>query len=72
MWWNYPQNRFFTTDINHTQNLKDINWDLSNQPRTRYTTLHNLADLAAIERDGDWEYAAAQVPRNPQQENFGG
>jgi hypothetical protein len=70
MWWNYPQNRFFSTDINHTQNLKDINWDLGNEPRTRYTTLHNLAGLAAIERDGDWEYAAAQVPENPQQENF--
>ncbi|MBD2293554.1 hypothetical protein H6G06_08645 [Anabaena sphaerica FACHB-251] len=68
LWWDNKQNRFLSANLDDTQNITNINWDLSNQttPRTRRTSVQILADLAATERDGDWEYAAAQVPKNPE------
>ncbi|TAF11216.1 MAG: hypothetical protein EAZ77_01270 [Nostocales cyanobacterium] len=68
MWWDDEQNRFLSANLDDTQNITGINWDLSNEttPRTRRTSVQTLADLAATERDGDWEYAAAQVPKNPE------
>ncbi|MFM2062088.1 MAG: hypothetical protein RLZZ507_1758 [Cyanobacteriota bacterium] len=67
-WWNDEQKRFFSANIDDTQDITGINWDLSNETttRTRRTTVQILADIAATDRDGDWEYAAAQVPDNPE------
>ncbi|WP_228019756.1 hormogonium polysaccharide biosynthesis protein HpsA [Sphaerospermopsis sp. LEGE 08334] len=73
-WWDKETNQFRGANIDDTQELEGINWDLSHKPtpRTRRTSLQILADLAATERDGDWEYAAAQVPKNREQENLVG
>ncbi|MEA5575420.1 hormogonium polysaccharide biosynthesis protein HpsA [Anabaena sp. UHCC 0451] len=74
MWWDNEKKQFLSANLDDTQNIAGINWDLSNEPtpRTRRTSVQILADLAATERDGDWEYAAAQTPENTEQENLVG
>jgi hypothetical protein len=74
LWWDNEKEQFLGADIDDTQNMESINWDLSHEPtsRTRRSSVQILADLAATERDGDWEYAAAQKPTNSEQENIVG
>ncbi|TAE57160.1 MAG: hypothetical protein EAZ76_05115 [Nostocales cyanobacterium] len=73
-WWDEETERFLSANIDDTQDVGSINWDLSQEPtqRTRYTTAQTLADIAATERDEDWEYAAAKIPRTPEQKNLVG
>jgi hypothetical protein len=66
LWWNASKGRFFGADDLDTQEIKDSKWDDGTGARTRRTRIEQLADLGKIERDGDWEQAAAQVPLNPQ------
>jgi hypothetical protein len=66
LWWNESKKRFFNPDDLDTQEIKDSKWDTGTGKRTRRTRIEQLADLGKIERDGDWEQAAAQVPLNPQ------
>jgi hypothetical protein len=66
LWWNDSKKRFFSPDDLDTQEIKDSKWDTGTGKRTRRTRIEQLADLGKIERDGDWEQAAAQVPLNPQ------
>ncbi|WP_413175655.1 hormogonium polysaccharide biosynthesis protein HpsA [Anabaena azotica] len=66
LWWDSNKNRFVGANLDDTQNITGINWDLGTGTRTRRSTIQTLADLAATDRDGDWEYAAAQIPENPQ------
>lgn len=72
-WWDEETEQFLGGSLDDTQNIEGIDWDLSNEPtpRTRSSSLQTLADLAATERDGDWEYAAAKVP-NAEEENLVG
>jgi hypothetical protein len=74
LWWDEEREYFMGANMDDTQEIAGIKWDLSKEPtpRTRHTTLQTLADIAATERDGDWEYAAAQVPENREQENLVG
>ncbi|NET72489.1 MAG: hypothetical protein F6K62_16615 [Sphaerospermopsis sp. SIO1G2] len=73
-WWDEETEQFFSTNIDDTQDIGSINWDLSQEPtqRTRRTTAHTLAEIAATERDGDWEYAAAKIPNTPEEKNLVG
>jgi hypothetical protein len=52
--------------LDDSQNITAMNWDLGTGTKTRRSTIQTLADLAATEKDGDWEYAAAQIPENLQ------
>lgn len=52
--------------MDDTQNITGMNWDLGTGIKTRPSTIQTLADLAATDKDGDWEYAAAQIPENLQ------
>jgi hypothetical protein len=66
LWWNASKGRFFGADDLDTQEISASQWDDGTGKRTRRTRIEQLADLGKIERDGDWEKAAAQVPLNPQ------
>ncbi|MBN3868966.1 hormogonium polysaccharide biosynthesis protein HpsA [Nostoc sp. JL33] len=61
LWWNGTTfvGGDTTTD---TQNIKDVNWDSGSGTRTRSSRVQQLADLGTVDRDGDWESAAATVP----------
>ncbi|MEH1928965.1 hormogonium polysaccharide biosynthesis protein HpsA [Nostoc sp.] len=61
LWWNGTTfvGQDATTD---TQNIKDVNWDSGSGTRTRSSRVQQLADLGTVDRDGDWESAAATVP----------
>ncbi|MBD2517786.1 hypothetical protein H6G93_22965 [Nostoc sp. FACHB-973] len=57
---------FIGSDSADTQDIKDINWDDGTGTRNRRSRVQQLADLGTIDRDGDWESAAATVPSTPQ------
>ncbi len=64
LWWNGTT--FVGSDTTtDTQNIAGINWDAPLTPtstRTRSSRVQQLADLGTVDRDGDWESAAATVP----------
>ncbi|MCC5665287.1 hormogonium polysaccharide biosynthesis protein HpsA [Nostoc sp. CHAB 5784] len=64
LWWN--ETTFIGSDSTDTQNLTNINWDDGTGTRNRRSRVQQLADLGTVERDGDWESAAATVPTTPQ------
>ncbi len=64
LWWNGT--RFIGSDSTDTQDIKDINWDDGTGTRNRRSRVQQLADLGTVDRDGDWESAAATVPTTPQ------
>ncbi|MBC1235764.1 hormogonium polysaccharide biosynthesis protein HpsA [Nostoc sp. 2RC] len=64
LWWNGT--RFIGSDSTDTQDIKDINWDDGTGTRNRRSRVQQLADLGTVDRDGDWESAAATVPSTPQ------
>ncbi|MBF2064901.1 MAG: hypothetical protein IGS39_10845 [Calothrix sp. C42_A2020_038] len=66
VWWDSNKSRFVSTAPQDTQNINNIKWNDGNGTRTRRTRIEQLADLGAIERDGNWELDAAKVPANPQ------
>ncbi|MEH2338381.1 hormogonium polysaccharide biosynthesis protein HpsA [Nostoc sp.] len=61
LWWNGTAfvGQDVTTD---TQNIQNVNWDSGSGTRTRSSRVQQLADLGTVDRDGDWESAAATVP----------
>ncbi|MEH2317582.1 hormogonium polysaccharide biosynthesis protein HpsA [Nostoc sp.] len=61
LWWNGTTfvGSNVTTD---TQNITNVNWDSGSGTRTRSSRVQQLADLGTVDRDGDWESAAATVP----------
>ncbi|MEH2373132.1 hormogonium polysaccharide biosynthesis protein HpsA [Nostoc sp.] len=61
LWWNGTAfvGQDVTTD---TQDIKNVNWDSGSGTRTRSSRVQQLADLGTVDRDGDWEVAAATVP----------
>ncbi|BAZ14881.1 hypothetical protein NIES4071_67510 [Calothrix sp. NIES-4071] len=71
VWWDSNKNKFVSTAPQDTQNINGFKWHSGDGTRTRRTRIEQLADLGAIERDKDWELAAAKVPANPQ-DSFGG
>lgn len=63
--WDTSKNQFIGSDIEDTQDITGIKWDLpsgTTQTRTRPSLVRNLADIGSTERDGEWELAAAKVP----------
>ncbi|MEH2437725.1 MAG: hormogonium polysaccharide biosynthesis protein HpsA [Nostoc sp.] len=61
LWWNGTT--FVGSDATiDTQNIAGINWDSGSGTRTRSSRVQQLADLGTVDRDGDWESAAATVP----------
>ncbi|MEH2446952.1 MAG: hormogonium polysaccharide biosynthesis protein HpsA [Nostoc sp.] len=61
LWWNGTA--FVGQDVTKdTQDIKNINWDSGSGTRTRSSRVQQLADLGTVDRDGDWESAAATVP----------
>jgi hypothetical protein len=63
--WDKSKNQFIGSDIEDTQDITGIKWDLpsgTTQTRTRPSLVRNLADIGSTERDGEWELAAAKVP----------
>lgn len=61
LWWNGTA--FVGQDITKdTQDIKNVNWDSGSGTRTRSSRVQQLADLGTVDRDGDWESAAATVP----------
>ncbi|MEH2390184.1 MAG: hormogonium polysaccharide biosynthesis protein HpsA [Nostoc sp.] len=61
LWWNGTA--FVGQDvIKDTQDIKNVNWDSGSGTRTRSSRVQQLADLGTVDRDGDWESAAATVP----------
>ena len=61
LWWNGTT--FVGSDATtDTQNIAGINWDNGSGTRTRSSRVQQLADLGTVDRDGDWESAAATVP----------
>ncbi|BAY12814.1 hormogonium polysaccharide biosynthesis protein HpsA [Calothrix sp. NIES-2098] len=65
LWWNGT--KFVGPNKEDTQNLSSTYWDDptdtdANNIRTRHSQIQQLADLGSIERDGEWELAAAKVP----------
>ncbi len=70
LWWNGT--KFVGPNKEDTQNLSSLYWndpDESNSDniRTRRSQIQQLADLGAVERDGEWELAAAKVPSTAQE-----
>lgn len=65
-WWDDSKNRFVGTEAEDTQVISGYVWDDGNGTRTRRTRVQQLADLGTIDRDGDWELAAAELPLTPQ------
>ncbi|MEH2015576.1 hormogonium polysaccharide biosynthesis protein HpsA [Nostoc sp.] len=64
LWWNGTT--FIGSDSTDTQNITGINWDNGTGTRNRRSRVQQLADLGTVDRDGDWESAAATVPSTPQ------
>ncbi len=69
LWWNGT--KFVGSGEEDIQEIKGYYWDDPNNTktentRTRRTQIQQLPDLGAIERNGDWELAAAQKPSTPQ------
>ncbi|MEH1979040.1 MAG: hormogonium polysaccharide biosynthesis protein HpsA [Nostoc sp.] len=64
LWWNGTAfvGGDTTTD---TQNIANVNWNDGTGTRTRSSRVQQLADLGTVDRDGDWESAAAKVPTTP-------
>ncbi|MEH1835819.1 MAG: hormogonium polysaccharide biosynthesis protein HpsA [Nostoc sp.] len=61
LWWNGTA--FVGQDVTKdTQDIKNVNWDSGSGTRTRSSRVQQLADLGTVDRDGDWESAAATVP----------
>ncbi|MEH2241421.1 hormogonium polysaccharide biosynthesis protein HpsA [Nostoc sp.] len=61
LWWNGTT--FVGSDVTtNTQDIANINWDSGSGTRTRSSRVQQLADLGTVDRDGDWEVAAATVP----------
>lgn len=61
LWWNGTT--FIGSDVTtNTQDIANINWDSGSGTRTRSSRVQQLADLGTVDRDGDWESAAATVP----------
>jgi hypothetical protein len=58
---------FVGPDKDDTQNISGAVWDVGGGQRTRRTQVEQLADLGSTDRNRDWEIAAAQVPRTPQE-----
>ncbi|MFN6535120.1 MAG: hormogonium polysaccharide biosynthesis protein HpsA [Nostoc sp. EkiNYC01] len=57
---------FIGSDSADTQDITGINWDDGTGTRNRRSRVQQLADLGTVDRDGDWESAAATVPSTPQ------
>ncbi|MEH2401750.1 hormogonium polysaccharide biosynthesis protein HpsA [Nostoc sp.] len=64
LWWNGTT--FIGSDSTDTQDITGINWDNGTGTRNRRSRVQQLADLGTVDRDGDWELAAATVPSTPQ------
>ncbi|MBD2208417.1 hypothetical protein H6G27_00845 [Nostoc linckia FACHB-104] len=70
LWWNGTQ--FVGPNKEDTQSLSSTYWNdpdnsTASNIRTRRSQIQQLADLGSIERDGEWELAAAKVPSTPQE-----
>ncbi|CDN15664.1 ORF_ID:tlr0678 unknown protein [Richelia intracellularis] len=70
LWWDNSKNKFVGPNEEDTQNINGFYWDNPNNSnadniRTRRSQIQQLADLGDINRNGDWELAAAQVPSSP-------
>lgn len=69
-WWDSTKSRFVGPNAQDTQNLSSLVWDRPTgsaaKTRTRRSRVETLADLGSIDRDKDWELAAAKVPTSPQ------
>ncbi|MDJ0736135.1 MAG: hormogonium polysaccharide biosynthesis protein HpsA [Nostocaceae cyanobacterium] len=71
LWWDKDKERFVGSGKEDTQDITGYYWDDpsstdSDNIRTRRSQIEQLPDLGAIERNGDWELAAAQEPSTPQ------
>ncbi|MEH2280302.1 MAG: hormogonium polysaccharide biosynthesis protein HpsA [Nostoc sp.] len=60
LWWNGTT--FIGSNSTDTQNITGILWDDGTGTRNRRSRVQQLADLGTVERDGDWESAAATIP----------
>ncbi|MEH2297120.1 hormogonium polysaccharide biosynthesis protein HpsA [Nostoc sp.] len=66
LWWNTATSTFIGSDSTDTQDITGINWDNGTGTRNRRSRVQQLADLGTVDRDGDWESAAATLPSTPQ------
>ncbi|MCL6751770.1 hormogonium polysaccharide biosynthesis protein HpsA [Nostoc sp. CCCryo 231-06] len=66
IWWDTTKSKFVGPNPQDTQNIQDIIWDSGDGTRTRKTGVETLANLGSIDRNQDWEQAAAQVPTSAQ------
>ncbi|MBG1262335.1 hormogonium polysaccharide biosynthesis protein HpsA [Nostoc commune] len=66
IWWDTTNSKFVGPNPQDTQNIQDIIWDSGDGTRTRSTGVETLANLGSIDRNQDWEKAAAQVPTSAQ------
>ncbi|MEH2061534.1 MAG: hormogonium polysaccharide biosynthesis protein HpsA [Nostoc sp.] len=66
LWWSTAKSAFIGSDSTDTQDITGIGWDNGAGTRNRRSRVQQLADLGTVERDGDWESAAAKVPTTPQ------
>ncbi|GAA6615697.1 hormogonium polysaccharide biosynthesis protein HpsA [Scytonema sp. NUACC26] len=62
IWWDQVKDKFVGSGRFDTQDIKDKKWNDGDGVRNRRTRIEQLADLGAIERDKDWELAAAEKP----------
>lgn len=66
LWWDESKQAFVGPNAQDTQTITDYKWNDGDGDRTRRSRVETLKDLGTIDRDGDWELAAAQVPATPQ------
>ncbi|MFN6463334.1 MAG: hormogonium polysaccharide biosynthesis protein HpsA [Nostoc sp. DedVER02] len=66
IWWDTTNSKFVGPNPQDTQNIQNIIWDSGDGTRTRSTGVETLANLGSIDRNQDWEQAAAQVPTSAQ------
>ncbi|MDD1413912.1 hormogonium polysaccharide biosynthesis protein HpsA [Dolichospermum sp. ST_con] len=63
-WWDTSKSAFVGPNPTDTQNITGIRWNAGDttKTRTRQSLVQTLADVGSIDRDGEWELAAAKVP----------
>lgn len=67
VWWDKTKEAFVGPNAEDTQKITGFKWDDGDGDRTRRTRVETLKDLGTLDRDGDWELAAAQIPSSPQE-----
>ncbi|MEM7726652.1 MAG: hormogonium polysaccharide biosynthesis protein HpsA [Cyanobacteria bacterium P01_A01_bin.45] len=65
LWWDKNKQKFVGPNQQDTQEISATTWDDGDGTRTRNSRIEALVDLGKIDRNEEWEEAAADEPATP-------